>query len=667
MFRTVTQSPHPHTHEPSRVSGTINVPNIRNKEGGFGSVLATIVLAPEGKSWSGDSAKKMGPGGATPTQFWCPVRCALIARDRWDDPDATQLVFQPRCVTGGHSHANRGYIMLSALGRDWIEYPTGLGVGRGNLKSPAAHSVLLINGISSSFAPASTHRATGVTTSPQEASPLTSFVSADLTFAYRYETHITPKNVATTSETLWSERIGDFDGTPWQQKPWVNLSYHQLPNWRFGGYTGGSQAKYKRAQMSRVPMQNGESVDWLEWGYKSDPTRQTVGAEWAPEKVLLSYFRSAGLIRGSQAAVRTYALMFDDVTMGKGTAPAGGHIFTAQFAIPMRTQKVRSMPAYASKVQVDGHSILILDAAGGNRRLLLRVLPFANPSSVRSVDVSTACQSIGKLYSFTVQKNCQSILRIKVTAASGINKLRLRLLMYPHRAGDTLPKIGGPHNGPARTGRSWAAGDAQAQLSLSFGKVSDSVYLGEDASGCTTVGIVRDARQAGGRVRAILESGLKLWVPAPTTSTSSPNTDVSTTTTTTTTITAAAATTTRTVSASTAGRASPIARWKLDDLYSNTIFESTGFGDTLGGTSCLPGQLFGQTHGGWPLSARWNPHAGIIHSPSGKGALRMHTGNGREYAVLAGCITNVLASGFIFKLQYLNNTCKSFRIFCAHF
>ena len=111
----------------------------------------------------------------------------------------------------------------------------------------------------------------------------------------------------------------------------------------------------------------------------------------------------------------------------------------------------------------------------------------------------------------------------------------------------------------------------------------------------------------------------------------------------------------------------PIARWKLDDLYSNTIFESTGFGDTLGGTSCLPGQLFGQTHGGWPLSARWNPHAGIIHSPSGKGALRMHTGNGREYAVLAGCITNVLASGFIFKLQYLNNTCKSFRIFCAHF
>ena len=82
----------------------------------------------------------------------------------------------------------------------------------------------------------------------------------------------------------------------------------------------------------------------------------------------------------------------------------------------------------------------------------------------------------------------------------------------------------------------------------------------------------------------------------------------------------------------------PIARWKLDDLYSNTIYESTGFYDD----SCAPGQLFGQTHGGWPMSARWNANAGIVTSPSGKGALRMHSGgaNGREYATLSGLIVN---------------------------
>ena len=92
----------------------------------------------------------------------------------------------------------------------------------------------------------------------------------------------------------------------------------------------------------------------------------------------------------------------------------------------------------------------------------------------------------------------------------------------------------------------------------------------------------------------------------------------------------------------------PIARWKLDDLYSNEIFESTGFGDTTEGASCIPGKLFGQTHGGWPLSARWHPNAGIVQSPSGKGALRMHTGgyNGREYAVLAGFTTMYVSLDF---------------------
>ena len=523
MFRTVTQSPHSHTHKASRVPGTIDVPNVRNKEGGFGSVLATIVLAPEGDR-SGNIGGNFSTGGAIPTQFWCPVRCALIARDHWDDENATQLVFQPRCVSGGHSHANRGYIMLAALGRDWIEYPSSLGAGRGNLHSPAAQSVLLINGISSSFAPTSTHRVTGVESSDGAPTPPSSFVSADLTFAYRYETQITPKNIATTSETLWSDRIGDFDGTPWQHKPWVNLSYDQLPDWRFGGYTGGTQGKYKRAQMSRVPMHNGENVNWLNWGYSSNPTRQDVGNKTQPEKVLISYFRSAGLIRGSQATVRAYALLFDDVTMGEGTAPVGGHIFTAQFAIPMRTQQVRDMPAYASKVEVDGRSILIRDAEGGDRRLLLRVLPFADPSAVRSVNVSTACQSIGKLYSSTVQKTCQSMLRIKITAAPGVNRLRLRLLMYPHRTGDVLPQIEGAHDGAARTGPSWTDGDSGAQMGLIFGQVKDSLYLGEDDSGCTTVGIARYTREGDGQTRVILQSGLKLWLARPTTSTASPAT-----------------------------------------------------------------------------------------------------------------------------------------------
>ena len=80
----------------------------------------------------------------------------------------------------------------------------------------------------------------------------------------------------------------------------------------------------------------------------------------------------------------------------------------------------------------------------------------------------------------------------------------------------------------------------------------------------------------------------------------------------------------------------PILRWKLDDMYSSQVSDSVG--------SCHA-QLNGQTHGGWALSSRWQPGAGIVESPSGRGALMMHgksssDDGGREYAFLkedVGC------------------------------
>jgi hypothetical protein len=121
----------------------------------------------------------------------------------------------------------------------------------------------------------------------------------------------------------------------------------------------------------------------------------------------------------------------------------------------MRTVGVRGLPAWSSNVSVDGTDVILSDGhfmqdVDMSRRLLLRMLPLAHPHHVQRIDITTACQSIGRLYAHTVQNNCQWllrinvtagccasksrttvewVLRIKVTAAQGINTLRLRMLL----------------------------------------------------------------------------------------------------------------------------------------------------------------------------------------------------------------------------------------------
>ncbi len=179
----------------------------------------------------------------------------LITRDAWTS-DATVLHFLTRCVAGGHVYADRSSFNLIAMGRHWVIYKPMRQVEEHY--APKNRSVILIDGHGPGYAMG---KSVGLADQPGA-----TFIATDTKPAFDWTTggnNRFPKGGVPSPFTGNDFRLNK------SPKPWMNISWSDLPNW---------QTSKKGSEL------------------------------WLPHYPVQRAFRTAGLVRGKHP----YALVIDD-------------------------------------------------------------------------------------------------------------------------------------------------------------------------------------------------------------------------------------------------------------------------------------------------------------------------------------------------------------------
>lgn len=152
-----------------------------------------------------------------PLGYFSNYRGLMISRSDWT-PDALQLYFQPRCVTGGHPIPARGHFRLNALGREWVPFN-----GAYPFQSSEYHSVVTVDGLGQDntvgkvFAYAGAARTKGASID---------MMTGDMTLAYRQGVGFANNN----------EPRLEADA----ERPWMDLDKRFLVHWWRADRPGGN-------------------------------------------------------------------------------------------------------------------------------------------------------------------------------------------------------------------------------------------------------------------------------------------------------------------------------------------------------------------------------------------------------------------------------------------
>jgi hypothetical protein len=149
--------------------------------------------------------------------YFSNFRGLMIGRADWS-ADALQLYAQARCIVGGHPTANRGYLVVNALGRNWVPF-----YGWYNEESEY-HSVVTVDGEGQDFTPATVLDYGGAA---NRTDALVDWLAADLGNCYRRS----GSHPLTLNET----RL-----VPDASRPWMDLPGWRLVHWYLGDQPAAS-------------------------------------------------------------------------------------------------------------------------------------------------------------------------------------------------------------------------------------------------------------------------------------------------------------------------------------------------------------------------------------------------------------------------------------------
>lgn len=307
--------------------------------------------------------------------------------------DAVLTQFHARQNNGGHTYGNRNEFTLAALGRTWIpRIYSGSTVEATNF-----HNCILIDGKGIPITNIEGYKARqpAKVIGWQSSNDISS-VTGDATYSYNWEWawQAQPAGVNNTYlSSTWTqvtETPNDFQQLPLSTDlfPYANVSYYNQPHWN-------SIAKFDR--MIKKRYQNVEKVK-----------------------------RTVTLVRTN----RPYVLVTDDVKMDAQT-----HTYRWQANIASDlTIESTNIDLTDNNYRCD----VILKEASGNRRLLVRVLNntgYTGTTQPAFLENLTYVDFWGT--SFTPNPN---YIRKRLVIESNSVEPKFRVLIFPHYAGQTLPK-----------------------------------------------------------------------------------------------------------------------------------------------------------------------------------------------------------------------------------
>jgi len=307
--------------------------------------------------------------------------------------DALAVQFHARQDLGGHTHGDRLDFTLSGLGRIWVRKTYG-----GSQFQPSKyHSMVLIDDLGVPLGdPDGDKSRQPAKVLNYSISPEFSQMSADATYAYKWDWHWSPRTSSQDHPWLgtngWekvTETWNDFLYEP-ESEPHFNIPFYDYPHW--------TQANRLERMVKRL----------------YNPVEKVV--------------RNVGLIRGNYPML----IVVDDV---KKDNNVHNYKWTAQLA---RDLEIDRYDVNLSNSNYKCDIILKEPASTGNRRLLVRVLQnenydgSTNPGELELLDYINYFTGVP----FNPNPNYD---RSRLIVESNSITPNFKVMLYPYNQGDELP------------------------------------------------------------------------------------------------------------------------------------------------------------------------------------------------------------------------------------
>lgn len=342
---------------------------------------------------NGDIGSKTASALKNNDTFFEPSRGTFITRSDFST-NGVKLQFSNRQDIGGHTHGDRLDFTLSGLGRIWAGYRTNatgtaFGGGLTSLAESKYASTMLIDDKGQGIDQTLNSWAPGKVVSVVD-QPNASFVAGDASYAYQWlwnrQDSVQPTN---DDDRIYKGflKVGESYNTFRQTKntdPFYDAPLYDKPDWN----TPGTLMRFTKQKLLPV----------------------------------VYAYRTAGLVRGS----RPYAVVMDDFATGDGAS----HDFKWQMQLPedlsIESTTVNTDPAnYRNDV--------VLAEAGGNRRLLVRVLQA--DGLVNAATPATIDTTLFNLRQDPATADRYNRLIINTKGSS----TRIKVLLVPYTVGQALP------------------------------------------------------------------------------------------------------------------------------------------------------------------------------------------------------------------------------------